>query len=420
MNFKLYNSCELVSETPKNHDHSVGFHDVKPFNKNNNNLILIHRYPLKSLFTETKSKIDICIWNYKENNLIEIDKTEAWSWEQGSRLQWINENSFIYNQFNNNKLVSCIYDIEKKNKKILDSSIYSLNYKTKRILSINYARLWSHWKGYGYNASDPSKDINFPKNDGIYLIDFNGNKKLILSIYDAVDLCELTKINRPFFLSHPTFNPEGNKFVSLLRFINDMGNLISYFICTDINKNKSTVLAKERVSHFEWIDNDNIIVWSRNLPNQLQKVRLNKYFEKFFVSNVKLLLKLLSKNIQSNLLSTFHHLINTNNGKTIKFGSNFLGEDSHPQISNSRKFIICDTYPDHQDNQKLFLYDIIKDKLHLIGEFKIANYLVKNKIKYDLHPRWDSTDKLINIDSSHDGSRQSYIISIEKLINQIN
>ena len=61
MNFKLYNSCELVSETPKNHDHSVGFHDVKPFNKKNNNLILIHRYPLKSLFTETKSKIDICI-----------------------------------------------------------------------------------------------------------------------------------------------------------------------------------------------------------------------------------------------------------------------------------------------------------------------------------------------------------------------
>ena len=60
-----------------------------------------------------------------------------------------------------------------------------------------------------------------------------------------------------------------------------MGNLISYFICTDINKNKSTVLAKERVSHFEWIDNDNIIVWSRNLPNQLQKVRLNKYFENF-------------------------------------------------------------------------------------------------------------------------------------------
>ena len=119
-------------------------------------------------------------------------------------------------------------------------------------------------------------------------------------------------------------------------------------------------------------------------------------------------------------MSTFHHLINTNNGKTIKFGSNFLGEDSHPQISNSRKFIICDTYPDHQDNQKLFLYDIIKDKLHLIGEFKIANYLVENKIKYDLHPRWDSTDKLINIDSSHDGSRQSYIISIEKLINQIN
>ena len=119
-------------------------------------------------------------------------------------------------------------------------------------------------------------------------------------------------------------------------------------------------------------------------------------------------------------MSTFHRVINTNNGKTNKFGSNFLGEDSHPQISNKGKFIICDTYPNHQGNQKLFLYDINKDKLHLIGEFKIAEYLVKNKIKYDLHPRWDSTDTLINKNSSHDGSRQSYIINIEKLINQIN
>ena len=36
------------------------------------------------------------------------------------------------------------------------------------------------------------------------------------------------------------------------------------FICTDLNKNTHTLLAREKVSHFEWIDNDTIVVWCRN------------------------------------------------------------------------------------------------------------------------------------------------------------
>mgnify|MGYP000424299104 CR=1 FL=1 len=46
------------------------------------------------------------------------------------------------------------------------------------------------------------------------------NKELLLSIKDAMKLCGLEKIRSPIFLAHPTFNTDGDKCVSLLRFLN--------------------------------------------------------------------------------------------------------------------------------------------------------------------------------------------------------
>ena len=68
---------------------------------------------------------------------------------------------------------------------------------------------------------------------------------------------------------------------------------------------------------------------------------------------------------------------------------------------------------------KLLLLDRINNKVYIIGEFKLAKYLSENNLKYDLHPRWDNTGNLICIDSSHMGSRQSFIISIKNLLSKI-
>ena len=61
MNYKLNHSIEIIGSTPLDFDHSVGFHDIRPFNKIKNNLIVLHRYPLKSLGFkgDNNDKIDI-------------------------------------------------------------------------------------------------------------------------------------------------------------------------------------------------------------------------------------------------------------------------------------------------------------------------------------------------------------------------
>tara|TARA_B100000965_G_C19565940_1_gene746826 strand:- start:147 stop:1415 length:1269 start_codon:yes stop_codon:yes gene_type:complete len=422
MNYKLNNSVKIASSTPLTHDHSVGFHDIRPFNIINNRLIVLHRYPLNCIgFKSQNIDIEICIWDSINSKIEKIDITDTWSWEQGSRVQWISGNELIYNKRNNGKLVSCIYDINKKSKKIIDNSVYSIN-KNKQFLNINFSRLWNLWKSYGYysplNAQEYEKK---PDNDGVFICDLNNKKELILSINSAVRLCKLEKVDKFFFLCHPTFNPDGTKFISLLRFFNDSGALITYLICTDIKSKNSKVLARERVSHFEWLNNDKLVVWCRNLNSTLTNLRFNKFVEKIVISNVKKLLNFTKKKYKTKILSTHYHVIDLKNpNKLIKLNEKLLTEDGHPQISPNGRYLITDTYENENGTQKLLLYDLIDKKLYKIGEFKIAKYLKNNNLKCDLHPRWSHDGNYINIDSSHDGSRQNYNINIEKLIKQLN
>jgi len=423
MKSRLYHSAEIISSTPLDYDHSVGFHDVRPFNKSNNDLVLLHRYPIKNLgFKGRDTKIDICIWDIDKSKIEKIDETDIWSWEQGSRLQWIDENEFIYNKSINNKPSSIIYNINNANKKNLDTCIYSIN-KNGIILSINYSRIWKLWKSYGYkDLTSLNIDINKnkPDDDGIFLSDLNNNKKLILSIKDAVDLCGLNNINKRFFLCHPSFNPTGNKFLSLLRFFNDSGALISYLICTDIVKKSNSILAREKVSHFEWISDDEIIVWCRNLNKRIVNLRNNSFLEKKIFPAIRKIINFSSINFKNKILSNAYHLIDVNNpSKLVKLNNDLLNQDGHPQISPDKKFIITDTYTNNEGYMKLLLLDRINNKVYIIGEFKLAKYLSENNLKYDLHPRWDNTGNLICIDSSHMGSRQSFIISIKNLLSKI-
>ena len=179
-------------------------------------------------------------------------------------------------------------------------------------------------------------------------------------------------------------------------------------------------MASERVSHFEWINNEKIVVWCRNLSPHFQKLRFNSFLEKYFVTYLKKVVNKLKPSLKTKMLSTHYHLIDLKNpNKITKLDEKILTEDGHPQISEDGKYLITDTYPNKAGYQKLMLYDLEKNKTHDVGEFRISENLTNNSLKCDLHPRWNHKGNLISIDSSHEGSRQSYIINVEKLINNI-
>ena len=253
----------------------------------------------------------------------------------------------------------------------------------------------------------------------LFIIIKKKNNELILSIHDAVNLCNLEKYQYNFFLTHPTFSPDGQKFVSILRNFNHLNNLMGYMILTDIRTKKSKVIAFEKVSHFEWLNNSEIIVWCRNINHKISMLRNTKLFENIIVNPIKKTLKFINFKNSQDLITSNYYKININQPeKKIILDKNFFKEDGHPQLSKDKRFIITDTYEKNNGYQDLILYDLFKKKGYLLGSFKVSNFLKKNNLKCDLHPRWNN-HYFINIDSSHQGSRQTYILDIENFIDKI-
>ena len=290
MSFNINHNAEIIASTPKNFDHYVGFHDIKPFNIEKDNLIVLHRLPLNTLgFLGNKQYLEICLWDFKTSKIDQIDTSNAWSWEQGSRLQWLDQNKIIYNKIIENKLVSCVKNISDSNIYNYNYPIYSISKDGKNYLSINYSRLWHLWKSYGYEvALDKYINEKKPKNDGVFIGNFkNDNKKLLLSIDEAVECCGLSNLkDNYFFLTHPMFSPSGDKSVSLLRYFLKNGVLISYLICTSIHEARHKVLAREKIGHFEWINNEKLVVYCRDLPESLEKFRQSSFFENFLITKI--------------------------------------------------------------------------------------------------------------------------------------
>jgi len=38
------------------------------------------------------------------------------------------------------------------------------------------------------------------------------------------------------------------------------------------------------------------------------------------------------------------------------------------------------------------------------------------RLRCDLHPRWSRDSKKVSIDSAHEGSRQIYVLDVEKIV----
>ena len=70
MKYILSKDVSLVGSSPKDYDHSVGFHDIKPFNSNNDDLLLVHRFPIKNILFSNKIETEICLWNYKNSKIM--------------------------------------------------------------------------------------------------------------------------------------------------------------------------------------------------------------------------------------------------------------------------------------------------------------------------------------------------------------
>ena len=144
------------------------------------------------------------------------------------------------------------------------------------------------------------------------------------------------------FLCHASFSPDGSRVVFLHRFFSSDGGLFTRMIATDREAKDLTLLAQEKVSHFDWFDNDSLLVWARFSGGGLVQVRSRGWLGASWAKPMlrvarSMLLGDGKRNSSPKLIIKFQ--IKDPRSRT-RFGWPSLDFDGHPMIARS-PFLDC-------------------------------------------------------------------------------
>ena len=382
-NYKYKSISEINFIYPVNRDKSetfFGYYDKSPLNLDNN-YIIYHLSNLSTARNPNKVKnIEIYLFDILNNKHFFISETSAFNWQIGSRLQWISNSRFIFNDFSTKKkrYISKIYNVKEKIfEKVFEVPIYDC-FEDKFAITLNFLNLNNHEKDYAYNAHLKESDF-LESTNSISLINLlNGNTKEIIQLKQILELKYLNSMkNAHHIFNHIMISPDGSKFLFIHRWFK-RGVRFDRLLLSDINGKNVKIIADEKmVSHYCWINEKQLIGYLRfKGKNGFYVFDLEKnYFEETY----------------------FNHL-NINNG------------DGHPSFKNDK--IIFDIYPDKSRMSKIFMFKKNENDLIILGEFF-------NPLKYkginrcDLHPRFSKDGRKIFFDCVHTGKRKLAYINCE-------
>lgn len=322
-----------------------------------------------------------------DNRYIPLDATTAWSWQQGTMLQWVGpgcDREIIYNSVEDDDYIAIIRDVHSGKTRKLPRPIYAISSDGKQAVTLPFDRLNRLRPGYGYVAlPEKHKDEAAPAETGIYWMDLEtGKNKLIIPIAAAAN----NKPDESFrdanhWVNHLQFNPSATRFVFLHRWALPGKSWTTRMYTAKPDGSDLRLLSDTgMVSHFDWRDDDTILAWSRTKEK-----------------------------------GDHFYLFNVMTGATQIVGDGVLTRDGHCNYSPDRKWILDDTYPDKERMQTLLLYRVADGKRIDIGRFRLPPQLT-GPYRCDLHPRWSRNGAQVCIDSAHEPTRQVYVVDVSQIV----
>lgn len=304
-----------------------------------------------------------------------VSTSSAWNLQQGSMSTWLDEKHIIHNDFDGNKFISKIVNIDTLESIIIDFPIYSVSKNKKFALSLNFSRLAKLRKDYGY-FNLPYNKLPNNKDDGIYYVDLIDNASYLwLSLEDIINFkTKDNMIGAIHKVNHIDMSPSSDKAIFLHRWFVGQKKY-TRLLCVDIATKNLTLLAdNDMVSHMCWYKNDVVFGYLRGNNNK----------DGYFFIDMK--------------------------GNQKQFENDLLVDDGHPTVLNER-YIVTDAYPDYTCKSKLMLIDLENITVKVIGRFYSYKKYQDDK-RCDLHPRFDKEGNSLTIDSVCNGKRNIYHIDL--------
>jgi hypothetical protein len=352
-------------------DAFLGFHDVSPWNTEGKKIAFHQTLERSRRIITPEDEVEIGYLDLHTGRKKIIDKTPAFNWQQGSRLQWVGSSDVLcYNIFVNGNLQSCFFDCVSGEKSHLPVPVYSIDGRGEYLVTTNFAVIEKYMSGYGYVGNYTEKSPS-----GSFSVWSVGSKQMVFSIsLDELSSAGLQLTQDNYFISHFQFSPDGKTIAFFVRQEVDKDWYQTYFLTCDLLTRQLRYLAKvKEATHFAWMDNRNLLVF-----------------------------------MKSAVVSAFHRLcIMTGEVSAIKA----LAElpDGHPFLDGGQ--LVIDSYPDARRNQNLYIFDPSSDALRKINSshspFGYSGYS-----RVDMHPKLRLADGLVAFDASNLRRHSVYICEI--------
>lgn len=232
-----------------------GYYDLNPFCPEFPNLLAIHASKFKpTARPNNKRFLDIIIFDTNSNKFEKVDTTNAWNWQQGARLHWLNSEEIIYNKISNKNAYSVIYNFFTKKKRFLDYPFSCVD-KKGNIFSLNYYLL-NKCSEYGY--SDLIKqDYQIKK------ISFNKNEIQYSNLIKE----KIQFKNTREHINHLLPNPNCTYLVGIERYYKKGSRYDSLIIIPYEGNRKYKLLIDCIVSHYCFVESNKLLIWG-NFINQ--------------------------------------------------------------------------------------------------------------------------------------------------------
>jgi hypothetical protein len=317
---------------------------------------------------------------------IELGQSSAWCWQQGCMLQWRpgSASEVLWNDRQDGRFVCHLLDVTTGKRRTIPHPVYSVSPDGRWAVAPDFRRINVMRPGYGYaGIPDPYADELAPEDSGIFHIDLEtGDAKLIVSLAQIARIPfpkgDISKAKHWF--NHLLINTDGTRveFLHRWRHPDAKSRQTRMLTVAPDGSDLRIVDTCGVTSHFIWRDPSHILAWSK------QDAEGGFYlFEDRTGGRIELVYK---------------------------------AGDGHCSYLPGNEWILCDTYPDHQRNQNVYLHHVATGRKTPLGSFYSPKPYT-GEWRCDTHPRFSPDGRKVVIDSPYaDQGRQLHLIDISQIV----
>ncbi|WP_377299744.1 hypothetical protein [Rhizobium sp. SGZ-381] len=412
----------VIARAPSDASHFFGFHDVTPWCPEDRR-VLMHRVDSNiRRMPAPDDRADIVLWEPATNSLETVATTTCWNFQQGARAMWVpgTAATFVYNKRVNDAPGCEFVDLATGERTEMPHAIGAIAPDGSFAMAPNFARLGTLWRAYGYSGFASAADrVLQPDDDGLWRIDRRtGARTLVFSIRQLVDAAGGTiGLDVPVFVTHVSFNREGTRIVFMLRFFSKDNALYSLLYSARSDGGELKLIEQEKISHFDWLDETNIVIWMRKAPKGLAAARRSGLLASPLLKPLIALARKSRARLKGALLNESYFVVSTVTGERQTFMPGVLPQDGHPMVSPDGKWMITDEYYNPATGEMpLILVDIAARQRVDVATFHHDVGSADSDLKCDLHPRWNRAGTQVAVDASGDGRRQFTIVDVADLV----